>query len=425
MVRSMLTGEDAASQSQNLNVRTGGRGGLRTRVPGGETLRSIRSGRRAALPERARRARRQCHRMDWDLDIESDGTRRFTKPSPSRPDRPIVKRIGPALPLEGESPFVEFAAGLAAAHGVEVVEWTAPGLPAGAPLGFGLRAVRVPRLTCGHAAYVFAHEVAHHVLGHRPSAPVWRNEIEADTWAVTALHDAGLLTPDVELQAHRHLVNRLHGSLRSSKQPAALARRIADRLPDWVGDDVREYFADLADPDAALDRVRSNFFGPGLGRRERTEAFERWWVEDDHNLDGQRLGQLVRELWMDTEYPWALAHIWEEVWSLEHIDTMTGDERRALVELSDPVEIFRGFAARADSPDVPEWWGLSWTIDRSKAEWFARRFSHGDDGRLATTLVSKAAVRALLLERDEAEVVVLPWELDVDVTVSRVEPETA
>ena len=215
----------------------------------------------------------------------------------------IIKCIGPALPLEGRSPFVEFAQALADTHKIEVVEWISPHDWAGAPLGFGLRAIRTPRLLDARAAYVFAHETAHHVLEHAHTAPVWRTEIEADSWALASLDGAGLLTDEVRERADRHLATRLLHSLRSSRNPAVLASKIAARLPDWVNDDARTYIRDIADPDAALERVRSNFFGPGLGRLERTEAFEHWWLEEDTPLDGVRVGAIVREIWIDTEFP--------------------------------------------------------------------------------------------------------------------------
>lgn len=356
----------------------------------------------------------------WSLQSEPNGTRLFSKPSPRIVGKVIFKLIGPALPLEGRDPFLPYAQRLADAHAIEVVEWTAPGDSAGAPLGFGLRAIRSPRLVDAHAAYAFAHETAHHVLGHAHTAPVWRTEIEADSWAVASLEAEGLLTEGVRASAHRHLATRLLQSLRSSQNPEALAGKIARRLPPWFDEGTRSHIMDLADPYTAADRVRGKFFGPGLGRKERMEAFEEWWFDRDEPLDGVRLGGIVREVWIDTELPWALQEVWEDVWSLSYIDVMTVEEKDALAELSDPVEVFRGFTARPDAEDPPPWWGLSWTLNRSKAEWFARRFSADGDGCVARAKVPKKLIRALLLERNESEVVVLPWAIEADVSVEPV-----
>lgn len=166
----------------------------------------------------------------WNMEIEADGTRRFSKPSPRRSGATIVKHIGPALRLEGLPPYFEFARGIAEEHCIEVIEWTSSHDAGDALLGFGVRAVRVPPLNTAVAAYVFAHEAAHHVLGHKHTSPVWRSEIEADTWALRMLNESGLLDDEVQAEAHRHLATRLAHSLRSSSEPEVLTAKIAKLL---------------------------------------------------------------------------------------------------------------------------------------------------------------------------------------------------
>ena len=50
--------------------------------------------------------------------------------------------------------------------------------------------------------------------------------------------------------------------------------------------------------------------------------------------------------------------------------------------------------------------GLSWTIDKSVAEWFARRFGHdGDKCYVFTGTINKKDIFALFSSRNEKEVV--------------------
>lgn len=65
----------------------------------------------------------------------------------------------------------------------------------------------------------------------------------------------------------------------------------------------------------------------------------------------------------------------------------------------DTVTIYRGVK-------VNNYRGLSWTVDKSVAEWFARRFRHnGDRCYLFTGTIKKKDILALFSSRNEKEVV--------------------
>lgn len=65
----------------------------------------------------------------------------------------------------------------------------------------------------------------------------------------------------------------------------------------------------------------------------------------------------------------------------------------------DTVTIYRGVI-------VNNYRGLSWTVDKSVAEWFARRFRHnGDRCYLFTGTINKKDILALFSSRNEKEVV--------------------
>jgi hypothetical protein len=64
--------------------------------------------------------------------------------------------------------------------------------------------------------------------------------------------------------------------------------------------------------------------------------------------------------------------------------------------------------------------GLSWTTDREKAVWFARRFP-GPEPRVLTGRTRRGNVIAYFAGRQEAEVIVLPEDVEV-VAVTSIEP---
>lgn len=139
-----------------------------------------------------------------------------------------------------------------------------------------------------------------------------------------------------------------------------------------------------------------------------------------HAGDG-RFWRLAASAWSDAEDPSRAPGVWAAIFESDRRHQglmMTRDERRELAALPDPFPIWRGVAAldadRAeDAADA-----RSWTLDRDKAEWFARRGAFG--GRLPFVLhahVPKFDVFALLNGRDEREILLLDdaaWTLDLD-----------
>jgi hypothetical protein len=77
-------------------------------------------------------------------------------------------------------------------------------------------------------------------------------------------------------------------------------------------------------------------------------------------------------------------------------------EQNDLAKLPEPLPIFRGYALPRGTPR-----GLSWTIDRERAEWFAYRFP-AERYLVAEGSVRKKDVLALFYGRDEREIVVFP-----------------
>lgn len=118
------------------------------------------------------------------------------------------------------------------------------------------------------------------------------------------------------------------------------------------------------------------------------------------------------ETWTDSENIWQNEDEWLEALSSERgckEQIMDEDERKALYALPSTLTIYRGFAV--DGRDA----GLSWSLNRERAVWFARRLASDEQvPRLVTGTVDKSDVIAHFLGRGEEEIVVLPENVEVE-----------
>lgn len=119
--------------------------------------------------------------------------------------------------------------------------------------------------------------------------------------------------------------------------------------------------------------------------------------------DQKVLWGLIRSVWVDTEYPsYNFCH-WDLL--LTDVDRMAldcrhGEDLERFKSLSDEIEIYRGFSGDSDAV-----FGHSWTLDRSKAEWFAKRFNC-ENKQLGIATIDKSAVVMMITRRSEEELVV-------------------
>ncbi|OQM74703.1 hypothetical protein BFN67_03440 [Pseudaminobacter manganicus] len=96
---------------------------------------------------------------------------------------------------------------------------------------------------------------------------------------------------------------------------------------------------------------------------------------------------------------------------------MSAADRRAYDALPEVLTIYRG----CESEDHIG--GYSWSLDRDRAEWFARRF--GVDGVIGKLEIQKLDALACFGERNEAEIVVDAVYLDDDaIEIESVMPKT-
>ena len=139
-------------------------------------------------------------------------------------------------------------------------------------------------------------------------------------------------------------------------------------------------------------------------RPYRLDALHR--VLFEHKADDPAIvWGLVSDAWIDCENVYQNLSTWRKIWSLPISDreqhVMDEAERAALEALPDTIQVYRGHAHKKSQK------GMSWTTDRDRAIWFAKRFAGVERRKvlLSKGIVSKQHVFALLLGRGENEIV--------------------
>jgi hypothetical protein len=131
--------------------------------------------------------------------------------------------------------------------------------------------------------------------------------------------------------------------------------------------------------------------------------------------DQKLFWSILGEVWTDTENFWQSLDEWRDMWGdmwsddeMEHRrEAMDDSERAALDGLPEVITVYRGISY------LPQISGLSWSLDRDKAMWFARRYRQTEHRVLLTGEVAKSDVLAHFLGRGEFEIVALPENVEV------------
>lgn len=147
-------------------------------------------------------------------------------------------------------------------------------------------------------------------------------------------------------------------------------------------------------------------------RPYRIEALETVLFEEEVN-DPNRIWPLIAGVWIDSENIWQCLDQWVNIWNTEghsHTVFMEDDEMATFNALPDTITVWRGVGHR----EAIE--GMSWTVDKAKAEWFARRFAGGEGHTplLVEGAVSKKDVLAYFSNRGESEIVALAEDVHVE-----------
>jgi hypothetical protein len=128
----------------------------------------------------------------------------------------------------------------------------------------------------------------------------------------------------------------------------------------------------------------------------RVEAF----IKIADKLSDTDYWKLLSDVWIDTENQYAYLEEWKQLLASQRPNRhymMDEEEDNILRALAQEVTIYRG-CQKGINED-----GLSWTLDKSKAEFFANRF--GKKGIILERTVSKNDIVAVLLGRGESEVI--------------------
>jgi hypothetical protein len=119
-------------------------------------------------------------------------------------------------------------------------------------------------------------------------------------------------------------------------------------------------------------------------------------------LSDTQYWSLLSDIWTDTENQWQGLDNWKQLLSSKRPSRhylMNEEEFNLLQSLPENVVIYRGCQPKVNEN------GLSWTLNKKKAEFFANRF--GKKGIILERTISKNDIVAVLLGRGESEVI---WE---------------
>jgi hypothetical protein len=133
-------------------------------------------------------------------------------------------------------------------------------------------------------------------------------------------------------------------------------------------------------------------------RPYRLSAF----LEVERNLSDKDYWEILSSIWIDSENIWQNKETWKNLIKSDRAEKqffMIEEEQEYLANLADVVTVYRGCIKNKNKT------GLSYTLNKSKAEWFAKRF--GKDGVVIEREVKKSKIFAYLNGRNEDEVIVL------------------
>ena len=125
------------------------------------------------------------------------------------------------------------------------------------------------------------------------------------------------------------------------------------------------------------------------------------WLHKEGLITDQECANAVYSIWTMQENFYRCGMSKEKLIKMMKMAEKSPLLQSDIDDLSDnnTVTIYRGVK-------VNNYRGLSWTIDKSVAEWFARRFRHnGDSCYLFTGTINKKDILALFSSRNEKEVV--------------------
>lgn len=143
--------------------------------------------------------------------------------------------------------------------------------------------------------------------------------------------------------------------------------------------------------------------------------YERPWRLDafkdiQDNLTDDEYWPLLGQIWTDSENIYQNRDNWAQLLTDEtrtnrHL-IMSDEERDQLAKMPDTgIHVYRGYTYDAAAD------GLSWTLNKDRARWFAKRFPGGERPRIVCGTIDRKHVIAHFTGRGEDEVVLLPGDV--------------
>lgn len=178
----------------------------------------------------------------------------------------------------------------------------------------------------------------------------------------------------------------------------------------------------LAHRKAALrEALAARDFEKSVWLHERPYRADAFWRIARELADPQYWA-LAGRVYVDSENVTEAWSLWQAIFAdnrpgREHL--MNEDERQALAALPETFPVWCGCT------DPQKLDGLSWTVERRVAEWFARRYAslRQCEGFVVQGSARREDVLAHFLRRNEAEVLLHPEDVSDQHTVGRVAPK--
>lgn len=195
----------------------------------------------------------------------------------------------------------------------------------------------------------------------------------------------------------------LHSDLLPYLEDGVLGKQLRHPLvyqvPLWANGHANAYYEQKSKAvEKAIEDKNFKQFVWLFERPYRVEAF----IKIADKLSDTDYWRLLSDVWIDTENQYAYLKEWKKLLASKRSSRhymMTEEEDNTLRALPELVNIYRG-CQKGINQD-----GLSWSLDKSKAKFFANRF--GKKGIILERKVSKNDIVAVLTGRGESEVI---WE---------------
>jgi hypothetical protein len=162
----------------------------------------------------------------------------------------------------------------------------------------------------------------------------------------------------------------------------------------------------VRDREKELERLRKKADWMGAISMYTKQFLLQGFCNDMEHFDNATYWSLLAHVWMNTEFPWRDRRLLLDMFLSprpERDKLIEESEHQALARLTESFPVYRGFLGRRAK-------GLSWTTERKRAIWFARRFAKIGigDPRLLSGIATKKDVLAYFTRREESEVVIDP-----------------